>query len=102
MAYLKMFAQEGLGRPDLEILTEVESLQKYLKKLLGEESSPPVSAALIFTNDKADLQVNEEEENPIAVTLQLGKLKEHIRKSAKAKPISLDKIKQIQQLILGE
>src|SRR5574338_361246 len=51
-AYLKLFAQEGLGRPDLEVLGEIDSLQSYLKKQLPEESIPPVQAALVFTNPK--------------------------------------------------
>ncbi len=98
MAYLKFFAQEGLGRPDLEILNEVENLQKYLKKLLEDENLPSIQAALVFTSNKADIQISEDE-NPPAATLTLGKLKEHIRKCAKSKPISMEKVQQIQSLI---
>jgi len=98
MAYFKFFAQEGLGRPDLEILNEVENLQKYLKKLLEDENLPSIQAALVFTSNKADIQISEDE-NPPAATLTLGKLKEHIRKCAKSKPISMEKVQQIQSLI---
>ena len=100
MAYLKMFAQEGLGRPDLEMMHEVESVEKYLKELTESDDIPPVKAALVFANDKANIQI-EEEDNPPAPTLQIGKLKEHLRKTAKGKPISFEKIQQIQSLIAG-
>lgn len=41
-AYLKVFAQEGLGRPDLEAASESKALLDYLKKRLPEEEIPPV------------------------------------------------------------
>jgi hypothetical protein len=94
--YLKIFAQEGLGRPDLEIGSEIEAVQRYLKDLLGEdEKIPEVKAALIFTNEKI---VIEADDAPVP-TLPVSKLKEFIRKTAKNKPISLDKAKEIQQAL---
>ncbi len=100
MAYLKAFAQEGIGRPDLEILNEVESLEKYLKKLTENEEIPPIKAALVFTNEKANIQIDEDDQ-PLADTLPLNKLKEFFRKVAKGKPISFEKIQQIQSLLSG-
>ena len=101
MNYLKIFAQEGIGRPDLEIQAEASSLEKFLKGRLEDENIPAINAALVFTNDKVDLQISEEE-NPPAATLALSKLKDHIRKFAKGKPISLDKAQEIQTAIQGE
>jgi hypothetical protein len=100
-AYLKIFAQEGIGRPDLEIQSEISSLEKFLKSRLEEENFPAINAALVFTNEKANLQIPADDDPP-AATLTLNKLKEHIRKFAKGKPISLDKAEQIQAAILGE
>jgi hypothetical protein len=99
--YLKIFAQEGLGRPDLEVVADIDKIQSYLLKMMPEETIPPIQAALIFTNERANVQVEENEEAP-AVTLTLNKLKDFIRKAAKGKPISLDKALEIQQLITGE
>ena len=102
MGYLKIFAQEGIGRPDLEIQAEVSSLEKFLKTRLEEEENiPAINAALVLTNEKVSLQISDDDEPP-AITLPLNKLKEHIRKFAKGKPISLDKALQIQSAILGE
>jgi hypothetical protein len=98
MTYMKFFAQEGIGRPDLEIMAEVESIEKYLTKLTDTEEIPPVKAALVFTNDKADIQIDEDD-NPPAATLPLSKLKDFLRKVAKGKPVSFEKIQQLQNLI---
>jgi hypothetical protein len=96
--YLKIFAQEGLGRPDLEVAAEVESVRNYLKKQMPEESVPPVQAALVFTNEMTDIQVDESDGAP-AATLPLNKLKDFIRKAAKGKPITLDKAQEIQGIL---
>lgn len=99
--YMKIFAQEGLGRPDLEISGEVDSVQNFLKKRIPEEKVPPIQAALIFTNEKTVIDIDEDS-NPSAATLPLAKLKEFIRKKAKGKPISMDKVLEIQQALSTE
>jgi hypothetical protein len=99
--YLKIFAQEGLGRPDLEISSELEHLQNYLKKRLPEENVPPVQAALVFTNEKTVIDIDEDAVAP-ADTLQINKLKDFIRKTAKSKPISMERVTEVQEAISGE
>jgi hypothetical protein len=99
--YLKLFAQEGLGRPELELAYEIEKVQNYLQKSLGEGNVPTINAALVFTNDQADVDVKDSD-NPPAATLQVSKLKDFIRKSAKNKPVSMDKIDTLQDLLLPE
>jgi hypothetical protein len=97
MAYLKLFAQEGLGRPDLEIGSEIEALNKFFKKEIPDLDLPEVNAALVFFHPEADVQV----EDAPAPTLLSGKLKDFMRKTAKEKPVSLDSVKIIQES-LGE
>jgi hypothetical protein len=41
----------------------------------------------------------DEEESPPAETVHISKLKDQIRKSAKTKPISMDRVKLIQDAI---
>jgi hypothetical protein len=93
--YLKIFAQEGLGRPDLEIGSEINAAQGYLSKILSEDEVPEVQAALIFTNDRAEVDAD----NAPSPTLHVKKLKDFIRKTAKSKPISMDTVKEIQEEI---
>jgi hypothetical protein len=98
-AYLKLFGQESLGRPDIEMQNDIERLRKYLEKKMPEESIvPDIRAALVFTNDQVDLQIGEDE-TPPAPTLQLNKLKEFIRKTAKTSPLSMAKVDQVQQTL---
>jgi hypothetical protein len=93
--YLKIFAQEGLGRPDLEIGAEVEAITRYLEKKMAEQEVPEVQAALVFTHDNVEIQAD----NAPTPTLHVRKLKDFIRKTAKSKPISLDKAREIQELL---
>jgi hypothetical protein len=95
--YLRFFAQEGLGRPDLDIPVEVASVQKFLHKKLPDTELPPIQAALVFTNEKAELQTDDAP-NP---TLPAKELKEFIRKLAKDKPLPTPKAKEIVEA-LGE
>jgi hypothetical protein len=93
--YLKIFAQEGLGRPDLEIGSEVNAVHQYLEKNLSDGEVPEIQAALVFTNDNA---VVEADDAPVT-TLQVRKLKDFIRKHAKSKPISLDMLEEVKEVL---
>jgi hypothetical protein len=95
LGYMKIFGQEGLGRPDLEVTAEIDSVKKYLEKKLPEQEIPPVQAALVFTNETTELAI----EDAPTPAVSPKKLKELIRKSAKPKPIPIDKVKEIQQAI---
>lgn len=85
LAYMRIFAQEGIGRPDLEIGAEIESVRKFLAKEIPDVEFPDINAVLVFTNDKAEVDADDA---PIA-TLPLKKVKEHIRKAAKEKGVRL-------------
>lgn len=91
--YLKIFAQEGLGRPDLEIAGEIQSSERFLKKIFSDGDIPEVQAALVFTNDRTEVQAD----NAPSITLHVKKLKDFIRKTAKNKPISMLSVFQIQE-----
>ena len=95
--YLKIFAQEGLGRPDLEIGGALDSAKKFLDEILPEDSEvPDIQAALIFTNDATEVDAD----NALVPSLHAKKLKDFIRKTAKNKPISMDKVQEIQEAIV--
>ena len=98
--YLKLFAQEGLGRPDIDVTNQVNALRSSLQKRLPEESLPDIQAALVFTNPKAQIAIPEDE-TPPAETVLLKDLKELIRKSGKSKTLSQDKVKVIQDALLS-
>ncbi len=98
--YMRLFAQEGLGRPDLEIPSELARLNKFLEQELPELEIPSAQAALVFTHDSADVQA----ENAPVVTLPARKLKDFIRQQAKDKKNRLapEKIEAIRTAIEGD
>jgi hypothetical protein len=92
---MKFFAQEGLGRPDLEIKASISDLQRFLEKALPEEQVPPINAALVFTNQQAQIEV---EDSPYP-TLSAEKLKDFIRRKGKASKNGAEKIALVQQIL---
>ena len=96
--YLKIFAQENLGRPDLEIGSELHAISNFLEENLPEEGVPEVNAALILTNEKVVVDA----ENAPAPTLDVRKLKDFIRKTAKGKPISSDLVEDVKEVFSAE
>ncbi len=81
--FLKVFAQEGLGRPDLEIQHLKRVMDKFLNKEFQDDQIPNVEAVLVFTNNKAVIEV----ENPPVSLIPAKKLKEFIRRQAKGEKI---------------
>lgn len=96
--YLKIFGQETLGRPDLEIGFEMENVEKFLKRILPEEKVPPIQAALTFAHPKVEIDISPDDKPPVE-TVMISKLKEVIRKTPKGKTISPEKAKEIQDAI---
>ena len=93
--YMRIFGQEGIGRPDLEADSEINSIRKALiKGGLDENEIPEINAMLVFTADDVEIEADEA---PIP-TLQLKKIKDFIRNKSKEKPISsqtLEKVKSV-------
>ena len=92
--YMRLFGQEGIGRPDLEAESEIESIKKVLAKELNEDEIPEINAALVFTTEGVEIEADEA---PIPA-LPIKKLKDFMRNTAKEKPITpqeLEKVKAV-------
>jgi hypothetical protein len=96
--YLRIFAQEGLGRPDLELESEIDAMRKYFKKMLPDQEPPAIQGVVVFTNEKTELDVDEA---PIPV-IPVKKLKDLIRKKSKEKGLSPLKLQEIQEALPSE
>jgi len=92
--YLRIFAQESIGRPDLEAPAELEALIKFFHKTVPDQVIPEARVVLVFTNDNAELDVDDA---PI-LSLPLKKLKEAIRKTPKEYALSPLLIQEINSL----
>jgi hypothetical protein len=82
--YMRIFGQENLGRPDIEVDNEVNGLKKFLTKQMDESQIPEIKPLMIFTND--DVEINAEE-TPLPA-MKLKQVKDFIRQKAKEKPVS--------------
>jgi hypothetical protein len=83
-SYLRIFGQENIGRPDLEAGSEIKSVTNYLMRILPEGSQlPDVNAALLFTDPKVELEI----ENPPLPAMTPKELKEFIKDKSKINPL---------------
>jgi len=96
--YLRVFAQEGLGRPDLELEGEIDAVKRLFKKKLPDQELPPIQGVVVFTNEKAELDT---EDAPIQI-VSAKKLKELIRKKSKENPLTPLKLQAVQEILPGE
>jgi len=77
--YMTIFGQEGIGRPDLELENQVDSLRKYFSKKLEGDEAPEIKGILVFTNEQVEV---DDTGSPIPA-LQIKKLKEFMRQRSK-------------------
>jgi len=78
-AYMTIFGQEGIGRPDLELDSQIDSLKKYFAKKMDGDEVPEIKGVLVFTNDQIEI---DDTNSPIPA-LQIKKLKDFMRQKSK-------------------
>lgn len=93
--YMRIFGQEGLGRPDLDAENEVQRLKKSFVKKLDESDIPEIKPILVFTTDEVELDAGE---SPIPA-LKLKQLKEFMRQGGKNRALSTDQIKTLTEAL---
>ncbi|GAB4457456.1 MAG: hypothetical protein Kow0070_09630 [Anaerolineales bacterium] len=93
--YMRIFGQEGLGRPDIEIESEVNALKKHLARHMDEAQIPPINAMLVFTS--GDIEIDAADA-PIPA-MKVKELKEFFRKKAKEKPITADQLAAVRDAL---
>ena len=92
--YMRIFGQEGIGRPDIEAESEVYSVRKFLAKHMDENEIPEINPILVFSNDTVEIEAND---SPIPA-LKPKQLKDYLRQKAKDKkigPMTLQKINSL-------
>ncbi len=97
-AYMSVFGQEGLGRPDIDIAAQKESLKKFLGKQMDEQEIPEIQAALIFTNPEIELDATD---GPMPA-LKIKQLKEFMRQRSKDRSVAPLVIDRVKAVISGE
>lgn len=93
--FARFFGQEGIGRPDLEAQALLQEMYRYIQKHVGEEELAAPEVAIIFTNPKANLDL----ENPPYPSIPVSKLKDFIRRKAKEQMVSQEKLEPLINLL---
>lgn len=99
--YLKFFAQDNIGRVDLDIQSEKDKLLALFKKHIPEEELPPIYTAVIFTNPNATIDIPEDSQSDV-ITVKINELKDALRKDNKVKQLPATKVQQIVDLLPDE
>lgn len=89
--YMRIFGQESLGRPDIEIEAETDSLKKYLSKKMDASAIPEINAVMVFTSDNVEI----DGENAPVPVLKLKQVKEFMRQRAKEKKVPVETLNQL-------
>ncbi|MBI5825065.1 MAG: hypothetical protein HZB18_13635 [Chloroflexi bacterium] len=90
-AYMRIFGQEGIGRPDIDAENDVYQLRKFFKKNLGESPIPEIRSILVFTHDELELDAGD---SPIPA-MKLKQVKEFMRQGSKNRVLSSLQIAEI-------
>jgi len=82
--YMRIFGQESIGRPDLEMDSDTRALKRYFDKQLKEDDIPEINAMMVFTSDDVEIDA---EDTPVPA-MKLKEIKNFFRQKGKEKPIT--------------
>lgn len=96
--YMRIFGQEGIGRPDIDAENEVITVRKFLTKNMEESTIPEIKAILVFTSDEVELEAGD---SPVPA-MKLKQLKEFMRQNSKNRVLTSAQIAEITGLFVKE
>lgn len=96
--FKRFFAQEGLGRPEMEAQGYQQDMLKFIKKELPDANLPDIQPLIVFINPKASVQVAE---SPTPA-MHVEKLKDFMRRKLKAQAVSMNIIQQVEEVLPQE
>jgi DNA-binding transcriptional regulator of glucitol operon len=94
-SYMRIFGQEGIGRPDLEAAYQVESLTKQLSQAMGDGTAPQVNAALVFSSQDIEIDGGE---SPLPA-LPIKKVKDFMRQKMRESTAPALLIRQVKEAL---
>jgi hypothetical protein len=94
-SYMRIFGQEGLGRPDVEIEKESESLRKFLAKQMDESEIPEIKSMLVFTSDEVEI----DSEGATIPAMKMKQIKDFIRQKAKEEKLPAETLTTLNEAL---
>lgn len=95
--YLRIFGQESIGRPDIEMEGEIHSLRKSLAKQMEESEIPEINALMVFTSDQVEIEA----EDPPIPAMKVKQLKDFMRQKAKERPVTQLQLAAVKAALSG-
>lgn len=95
-SYMRIFGQEGLGRPDVEVDSEINALQRYFAKQMDESRVPEINPLMVFTNDNVEINAD----GAPVPALKLKQVKEFIRQRAKERKLSAQTLTELNAILV--
>ena len=83
-SYMRIFGQESIGRPDIEMDSEIKAVIKHLAKHMDEAEIPEINGMMVFTSDEVEIDPRD----ATILALKLKEMKNFLRQKAKEKPIT--------------
>ena len=96
--YMRIFGQEGIGRPDIDIDNETRAVKKYLTKQIDENEIPEINAMLVFTSDEVEIEAAD---TPVPA-MKVKQIKDFFRQKAKEKPIGQTQLAAVKAILPEE
>lgn len=93
--YMRLLGLDRLGRPDMEAISGIDSVNKFLSKKGFDANTVEINALILFTSDDLELIAND---SPIP-TMKLKQLKEFMRQKTKDRGLGQDQLKKITSLL---
>jgi len=90
-SYMRIFGQESIGRPDIEINNEINSVEKYLAKQMDESEIPEINVMMVFTNDEVEIDAGDAE----VPAMKIKQIKNFFKQKAKEKVLSATQLTAI-------
>ena len=97
-SYMRIFGQEGIGRPEIEAESEIAVAKKFFAKHMDESAVPEIKPILVFTNEQVELEPGE---SPIPA-VKLKQLKGFMREEAKSRKLTSSQIQSITSVLPSE
>jgi len=88
---LRLFGQEGLGKPEADAQAEIHSITRFLSRETEHIEIPEVYAALIFTDDQLELNPDG---SPLPA-MKLKRMKEFFRQKSKDRVLQSELLQAI-------
>lgn len=90
-SYMRIFGQESLGRPDIEIQSDTRLLQSHFAKHMDASQVPEIKPLVVFTSDEVEILADE---TPVPA-MKLKQMKDYIRQKGKGNALSSTTLQEI-------